>query len=160
MLFRTRGCLLALSLEAIEGVFELVLDPGGNRARLPDGSSVPLVDWSSLTGVPVQDADPAPAEVAVVSTTGGLVALPIERCLGARRVSLTAALPVPTLLVDGRGSPACLLLRIEGRPVFLLEPRVLGGAARLETPKVAVPPASNRAAADGARDEAVAAIGG
>jgi hypothetical protein len=164
MLFRTRGCLLALSLEAVEGVFELVLDSGGSRARLSDGSSVPLVDWSSLTGVPVAEGDAVPAEVAVVSTTGGLVGLPIERCLGARRVSLTAAWPVPTLLVDGRGSPACLLLRIEGRPVFLLEPRVLGGAARLETRKVANAPAGGAPSAvpggtsrDG--DAAITAVG-
>jgi hypothetical protein len=162
MLFRTRGCLLALSLEAVEGVFELVPDSGGHRARLPEGGSIPLIDWSSLTGVPVVEADPLSTEVVVVHTSVGLVGLPIERCLGARRVSLTASSPVPTLLVDGRGSPACLLLRIEGRPVFLLEPRALGGAARLDAPKLAATPLPGTAASSAIHgsDDAVAAIGG
>jgi hypothetical protein len=162
MLFRTRGCLLALSLESIEGVFDLVLESGDNRARMPEGGSIPIVDWCSLTGVPIDDAEPPPGEVVVVNTSAGLVGLPVERCLGARRVSLTASQPMPTLLVDGRGSPACLLLRIEGRPVFLLEPRVLGGAARLEAPVLAAPSRASTpirdASSDG--DVAVAAVGG
>jgi chemotaxis protein histidine kinase CheA len=136
MLFRTRDCVLALSLDAVEGVFPLSLAPGGMRARLPEGGSVPLVDWSSLTSVPVAGDAPAPGEVVVVATASGPVGLSVDRCLGTRRISLTATRPLPTRLVDGRGSPACLLLRIDGRPVFLLEPRALGGAARLELAEV------------------------
>jgi chemotaxis protein histidine kinase CheA len=139
MLFRARGCVLALSLDAVEGVFDLVPEADGARARVPEGGSVPLVDWSSLTGVPVGAAEAAPGEVVVVATGTGVVGMAVERCLGARRVSLTASRPLPTRLVDGRGSPACLLLRVDGRPVFLLEPRVLGGAARLEAPEAGSP---------------------
>jgi chemotaxis protein histidine kinase CheA len=137
MLFRSRDCVLALSLDTVEGVFDLVAEADGARARLPEGGSVPLVDWSSLTGVPVPSGAPAPGEVVVVATGSGPVGLAVERCLGSRRVSLTSSRPVPTRLVDGRGAPACLLLRMDGRPVFLLEPRALGGAARLDLPDAA-----------------------
>lgn len=132
MLFRTRGCVVAFSLDAVEGVFESAIEPGAQEARLPDGTAIPLVDWSSLSDTPVADGEPDPTEAVVVATGAGAVAFAVERCLGTRRVSLAASRPIPTRLVDERGAPACLLLRIDSRPVFLLEPRALAGVARLD----------------------------
>ena len=152
MLFRARGCVVALSLDAVEGVFESAVEPGSHEARLPDGTAVPLVDWSSLTDTPVADGEPDPTEAVVVATGAGAVGLAVERCLGTRRVSLAASRPIPTRLVDDRGAPACLLLRIDSRPIFLLEPRALAGAARLDLSPAAESGSAPQAPAAGASE--------
>lgn len=124
MLVRTHGCRICVALDAVEGVLDGPHAPDATTFTLADGTSIPLVDWASVTGVP-EPPRTDETQVMVLKTASGLVGLRIGACLGVRSVSLARTPPMPTRLTDASGSPLCFLLMLDGRPHLMLEPRAL-----------------------------------
>lgn len=125
MLVRAHGCRICVALDAVEGIFDV--GPGAaaaSSATLAHGTTVPLLDWGDVTGVPPGAEEPS-GQIMVLRTPGGPVGLRIDACLGVRSVSLARTPPMPTRLRDAAGSPLCFLLMLDGRPHLMLEPRGL-----------------------------------
>lgn len=125
MLVRAHGCRICVALDAVEGIFDVGTGAAAaSSATLAHGTTVPLVDWGDVTGVPAGAEEPS-GQIMVLRTPGGPVGLRIDACLGVRSVSLARTPPMPTRLRDATGSPLCFLLMLDGRPHLMLEPRGL-----------------------------------
>ncbi len=125
MLVRAHGCRICVALDAVEGIFDVGTGAAAaSSATLAHGTTVPLVDWGDVTGVPAGAEEPS-GQIMVLRTPGGPVGLRIDACLGVRSVSLARPPPMPTRLRDATGSPLCFLLMLDGRPHLMLEPRGL-----------------------------------
>ena len=134
MLVVADGCRVGVALDSVEGVYDLLRADAPDCARLPDGAAIPLVAWSEIAGVPPAAQSPEAPHVMVVRTASGPIGFAADACLGVRDVSF-ARPPLPTALVAASGDPLCLLLSLDRRPHFLLDPRALADtlAARAKT---------------------------
>jgi hypothetical protein len=124
MLVRADGCRICVALDAVEGIFDLEGEERRSTLALPNGGTVPIVDWGQVTGV-AGEGDGGGRQVMVLRADGRLVGLRVDACLGVRSVSLARTPPMPTRLVDGNGQPLCFLLMLDARPHLMLEPRGL-----------------------------------
>lgn len=138
LLVEAAGCRIALRAELVEEVLEPHdgedAGGGGHGPEPTHGGEERTVQWGELLGLP--SARRTPLRV-VLRTPAGRAGLAADRFLGIRRVPLAATDPRPTLLLSRAGRPACHLLCVEGRPVFLLDPGIL--VERPATPLAADP---------------------
>jgi hypothetical protein len=126
------GCRVCIGIEALEGVYDAPGDREHDCAVLPDGRSVPLIDWRDVTQSEVSsDVSPPPRRVCgVLRTKAGALALAADACAGIRELSFVAAPPSPTRLEDPDGEPLCFFFQLDGAPHFLLEPEAVVQAAK------------------------------
>ena len=134
MLVVADGCRVGVALDSVDGVYDLLRADAPDSARLPDGLAIPLVAWNEVAGVPPPALAVEAQHVMVVRTASGPIGFAADACLGVRDVSF-AKPPLPTSLVGSSGDPLCLLLSLDRRPHFLLDPRALADAlsARVKT---------------------------